>query len=122
MHDFLARDVAAVDGDGRHRILHGILEQEAKAFRRTAEQFADALPCRQQADRHAKAGITLDLVEDHRRPFAGRALAGSRRTNMAINAGQLGIRIDLDVRADKLAGQCFEQSERRAKIVHIHSA
>jgi hypothetical protein len=80
-------------------------------LRRQAHQQRRPLPAREQPGDHPRAGIALDRLEQHGRPDPGRP--GHRRAgpDLAVDAGQLGVRIDRGLGPQQLAGVGIEDPQ-----------
>ena len=125
MHDLLARR-RTVEGHGLDGIFCRMAEQTAKLFRFATEQLSHALAAGEKANGHAGVGMARDVVEEHGGAFPGRALDCAARADIAVNAGELSLGLDLHVGLDKLAGDRAQKRERTAQIMyrirHGHSS
>src|SRR5690606_22768812 len=123
MYHFPTRRTIRIDVDRRHGLLNRGPEQESQLLRLAAKQTPDALARTDQADDDPEIGIALHLVEHHdRAALAGWAEARAAGADVAIDAGQLGFRIDRFVGFDVFALVLLEEFERRAQVVDLGCA
>lgn len=67
---------------------------------------------------NARMWITLNIVKHHRRPDASGALHGAARADMAINTGQLGVRVNRMIGFEILIVMLLQQRDGVAQILN----
>lgn len=67
---------------------------------------------------NARVWITLNIVKHHRRPDASGALHGAARADMAINTGQLGVRVNRMIGFEILIVMLLQQRDGVAQILN----
>ena len=122
VHDLLAVDVRTL-GDllGRDQVLEALADLEAQVLLVQIEQGGNALAAGKHADADLGIVKTLDVVEDHRRTLFGRTHNGAAGTDVAIDARDLGIGIDLGVGLEQLARHLAQKVECGAQVVDLGS-
>ena len=122
VHDLLAVDVRAL-GDllRRNQALEALADLEAQVLLVKVEQGGNALAAGKHADADLGIVKALDVVEDHRRTLFGRTHNGTAGTDVAIDARDLGVRVDLGVGLEQLARHLTQKVERGAQVVDLGS-
>ena len=122
VHDLLAVDVRTL-GDllGRDQVLEALADLEAQVLLVQVEQGGNALAAGKHADADLGIVKALDVVEDHRRTLFGRTHNGAAGTDVAIDARNLGIGIDLGVGLEQLARHLAQKVECGAQVVDLGS-
>ena len=122
IYDLLAVDVRTL-GDllGCDQVLEALADLEAQVLLIQVEQGGNALAAGKHADADLGIVKALDVVEDHRRTLFGRTHNGAAGTDVAIDARNLGVRIDLGVGLEQLARHLAQKVECRAQIVNLGS-
>ena len=122
VHDLLAVDVRAL-GDllRRNQALEALADLEAQVLLVKVEQGGNALAAGKHADADLGIVKALDVVEYHRRTLFGRTHNGTAGTDVAIDARDLGVRVDLGVGLEQLARHLTQKVERGAQVVDLGS-
>ena len=122
VHDLLAVDMLAL-GDllGRDQVLEALTDLEAQVLLVQIEQGGNALAAGKHADADLGIVKALDVVEDHRRTLFGRTHNGAAGTDVAIDARDLGVRVDLGVGLEQLARHLAQKVECGAQVVDLGS-
>ena len=122
VHDLLAVDVRTL-GDllRRDQVLEALADLEAQVLLVQVEQGGNALAAGKHADADLGIVKALDVVEDHRRALFGRTHNGAAGTDVAIDARDLGIGIDLGVGLEQLARHLAQKVECGAQVVDLGS-
>ena len=118
VHDLLAVDVRTL-GDllRRDQVLEALADLEAQVLLVEVEQGGNALAAGKHADADLGIVKALDVVEYHRRTLFGRTHNGAAGTDVAIDARDLGVRVDLGVGLEQLARHLTQKVERGAQVV-----
>ena len=105
----------------RNQALEALADLEAQVLLVKVEQGGNALAAGKHADADLGVVKALDVVEDHRRTLFGRTHNGTAGTDVAIDARDLGVRVDLGVGLEQLARHLTQKVERGAQVVDLGS-
>ncbi len=97
-----------------HRFTH--LQRQLRSF--AAQQQRCPLAAGVHAHQNARMRIALNIVKHHRRANAGGALHGAAGADMAIDAGQLGVRVHRMIGFEVLIVMLLQQRDGVAQILN----
>ena len=118
--DLLAVDVLALlDHDRRDGLVQLLAHLDAEMLAVHANEACDTLAACEHADYDASIVEALHPVEEHDGAFLGRTHDRSACSDIAVDAGDLGVRIDFRIGLEELARLGPEICKRAAKIVDL---
>ena len=115
---FLAGGAAGRDDHRRDRFFHRLTHFKGQLRGFAAQQQRGPLAAGVHTHQNARVWITLNIVKHHRRPDAGGALHGAARADMAINTGQLGVRVNRMIGFEILIVMLLQQRDGVAQILN----
>ena len=117
--DFLAVDVLAILNHLGSEVVEHLAHLKTKVLLLEAQHSGNALAASEQTDSDLRVGMTLDVVEDHCGAFLGRAHNGAAGTHVTIDAGNLGLGIDLGVGLQILTRHGLQEIEGGTEVMNL---